>query len=194
MGKQLEAKELRRKKKLLRTIFHVYEKNMSGETVDELLNSIKKHRPELEEKVDALQELYSHKSGEGFLEIGAVVRQSREVYSRFREEMKTRKQEEVWTILLDNKYRVIERIMVTKGTLNRSLVHPRETFAPAVEKRAAAVILMHNHPSGDSQPSGQDIDITKRLVEAGNILGIPVQDHIIIGNDQYFSFADEGLI
>ncbi len=104
------------------------------------------------------------------------------------------KQEAFYTLILDNKYRQIHLKHITRGTLNQSLVHPREVFAPAIQLRAAAVILIHNHPSGDPQPSTQDIEITKRLVEVGKMVGINVLDHVIIGHDAYFSFVDEDLL
>ena len=83
--------------------------------------------------------------------------------------------------------------MITLGTLNQSLIHPREIFAPAIELRAASVILIHSHPSGDSKPSKQDIEITKRLCDVGEIMGIKILDHVIIGDD-YFSFVDQDLM
>ncbi|MEE9149058.1 MAG: JAB domain-containing protein, partial [Candidatus Tectomicrobia bacterium] len=78
--------------------------------------------------------------------------------------------------------------------LTASVVHPREVFNPAVRDSAAAVIFVHNHPSGDPQPSQEDRVLTARLVKAGNVLGIQVLDHIIVGRNTYMSFADEGLL
>ena len=193
MTTHMESKQLKRNKKLLRTIFQVYEKNMKGDTIDELLEGVGQHRPELDEKVDALIELYSHKSREGFLELGNACTRSIDIYEFFREEMKAKMQEEFWTVILDNKHRVIDKMMITLGTLNQSLVHPREVFAAAIEKRAAAIALVHNHPSGDCQPSGQDKAITDRLIKVGELVGIKVLDHVIIGQDKYFSFVDEGI-
>jgi len=82
---------------------------------------------------------------------------------------------------------------VSKGTLNANLVHPREVFGEAIKSNAASVILVHNHPSGDTEPSDDDLEITKKLVESGKILGIEVIDHIIITKNNYFSFKDKGL-
>ena len=84
--------------------------------------------------------------------------------------------------------------MVFIGTLNQSLVHPREVFADAIGDRAAGVICVHNHPSGNIQPSREDIAVTKKLVEAGKIIGIRIMDHVIIGKTSYFSFQAEGLL
>jgi len=83
---------------------------------------------------------------------------------------------------------------VSVGTLNASLVHPREIFTEAMKNHAASVIFVHNHPSGNTQPSQEDIEITKRLVEAGKLLGIEVTDHVIISKDSYFSFKQKQLI
>ena len=119
---------------------------------------------------------------------------SKEVALRYLERLSGDKQENFIIVLLDNKYKPIEDIHVTRGTLNQSLVHPREVFAPAIEKRSAAVILVHNHPSGDVKPSQQDIQITKRLQEVGELVGIKVLDHIIVGGNTYLSFVDDGLL
>ncbi|MBT3226813.1 MAG: JAB domain-containing protein [Deltaproteobacteria bacterium] len=116
------------------------------------------------------------------------------IFKELRFELAKQKQEAFYTLILDNKHRKILLKLITRGTLNQSLVHPREVFAPAIQLRAAAVILIHNHPSGDPHPSSQDIDITKRLIEVGNIVGINVLDHVIIGQETYFSFADEELM
>ena len=83
---------------------------------------------------------------------------------------------------------------MTIGILNRSLVHPRVVFADAIEQHAAALICIHNHPSGDSSPSEEDKRVTRRLKESGELLGIPLLDHVIIGKDSYTSFADEGRL
>ena len=115
------------------------------------------------------------------------------MYEHFRIRLGTARQEQFHVLILDNKHRVIEEKMITMGTLNQSLIHPREIFAPAIELRAASVILIHSHPSGDTKPSQQDIEITKRLSEVGEIMGIKVMDHVIIG-DGYFSFVDQEMM
>jgi len=104
------------------------------------------------------------------------------------------KHEEFWTLLLTSANRLITDCRVTSGTLNSSLVHPRECFQEALKQSAATVIFVHNHPSGNSEPSQEDIAITKQLVESGRILGIPVHDHIIVAADTFTSFADRGLM
>jgi DNA repair protein RadC len=119
---------------------------------------------------------------------------SKEVALRYLEKLSGDKQENFVVALLDNKHRLIKDVLVTRGTLNQSLVHPREVFAPAIELRAAAIIILHNHPSGDTTPSQQDLDITKRLCEVGQIVGITVLDHVIVGGNTYLSFLDEELL
>jgi DNA repair protein RadC len=100
--------------------------------------------------------------------------------------------EHLIVLLLDNKNRLIGVNTVSIGSLNGAVVHPREVFKPAILSNSAAIILCHNHPSGVSTPSSEDREVTKRAVRAGHILGIRVLDHIIIGDDEHFSFADAG--
>jgi DNA repair protein RadC len=97
-------------------------------------------------------------------------------------------------LLLNNKHRLLRRIRVTRGIANKSLVHPREVFREAIRENACAVVLAHNHPSGDPEPSLEDIRITNRLVDAGKIIGIQVLDHIILGSERHYSFADDGML
>ena len=97
-------------------------------------------------------------------------------------------------ILLNPRNKIIGISTISIGTLNASLVHPREVFKDAIVHSAASVVLAHNHPSGDPEPSEDDIAITKRLIEAGKILGIEVMDHIIIAKNGFFSFKERGLV
>jgi DNA repair protein RadC len=101
--------------------------------------------------------------------------------------------EEFVALLLDTKHKVIECKTISIGHLNASLVHPRELFRECVRRSAAAVILVHNHPSGDPNPSQEDIHLTRRLEEAGNLLGINVLDHVIVGDNRYISLRERGL-
>ena len=103
-------------------------------------------------------------------------------------------QESFHILTLNAKNNIIQRHMITLGIADASLVHPREVFRPACEDSACRIILVHNHPSGDPAPSNQDISITKRLVEVGNVVGIKVIDHVVIGNESYYSFVDEGIM
>ncbi len=103
-------------------------------------------------------------------------------------------QEYFITISIDGSHSMIKRRVLFIGTLNKSLVHPREVFHYALKDRAAALILVHNHPSNNVNPSNEDIDITKRLKEIGDLIGIDIIDHVIIGNNDFFSFCSSGLI
>ncbi len=102
--------------------------------------------------------------------------------------------EEFRVLALDSQSQILREILVTRGLLNSSLVHPREVFRPVLAEAAAGVILVHNHPSGDPTPSAEDQIVTRQLVAAGQLLDVPVQDHIIVAGDCYTSFAAAGLL
>ncbi len=108
--------------------------------------------------------------------------------------LRDKRNESFWVLLLDSKNSLIHEEELTVGTLNASLVHPREVFKVAIDRTAAAVIVVHNHPSGNNEPSSEDMAITRQLVEAGRIIGIPIHDHIIVAGDSYTSFAERGLL
>jgi DNA repair protein RadC len=96
---------------------------------------------------------------------------------------------------LDSRRRVIGANVVSIGTLNASLVHPREVFKPAILLNAAAIVVGHNHPSGDPAPSSEDREVTRRLTKAGELLGIPLADHVVIGSgDSFYSFREQGAL
>lgn len=110
------------------------------------------------------------------------------------EDMRYLKKEHFKIIILDTKNKILDVCTISIGSLNSSIVHPREVFHEAVKKSAASILLVHNHPSGETQPSREDINITKRLMEAGELMGIKVLDHIIIGDGVYLSFKEENII
>ena len=118
----------------------------------------------------------------------------KDVAALLTDELRYLKQEHFMVLLLDNKNKVIKTETISIGTINASLVHPREVFVKAIRQHAAAVILAHNHPSGDPKPSAEDRAITKRLLESGDLLGIPVLDHVVIGGADYVSFKESGYI
>jgi DNA repair protein RadC len=121
-------------------------------------------------------------------------RSSRDVANYYMPIFAGKKREEFQIVLLDRKNRVMKNLMISQGSLTASVVHPREVFNPAIRESAAAIICVHNHPSGDPQPSQEDRVLTTRLAQAGQLLGIQMLDHIIVGRDTYMSFADEGLL
>lgn len=119
-------------------------------------------------------------------------RSAADVFERYRFLLSGSPVEVFVSVLLDVKHRPLREERVSAGILDGSLIHPREVFVAAVRERAAAVLLLHNHPSGDPAPSGQDREVTRRLRSAGGILGIPVLDHVILGDAAFFSFREEG--
>lgn len=112
----------------------------------------------------------------------------------YMEDMRHRNQEHIKLLMLNGRSRLIGESEVSKGTINMSVISPREIFLEALQKGAVYIIVLHNHPSGDPSPSREDILITKRIKEAGMILGIELLDHIIIGDNCYVSFVQEGLL
>jgi len=116
---------------------------------------------------------------------------SAEVYNTFKK-LRESDKERFYSILLDTKNKVIGVDMVSQGAVDCSPVHPREVYKSALLSSASSVIFVHSHPSGDPEPSISDKEITKQLKEAGELLGIEVLDHVIIGQDEYYSFADKG--
>ncbi len=125
---------------------------------------------------------------------GHPFRSSLEIFRHFRPRMELLRKECFWCVLLDGKNRMIRLRKISEGTLTSSMAHPREVFRPAVQAAAAGVIFVHNHPSGDPSPSQEDLQLTRRLVETGKVLGIRALDHVVIGASDYFSFADRGMI
>ena len=122
------------------------------------------------------------------------IRGPRDVYERCAPSMRDLMQEEFRVLMLNTQHAVMRELLVTRGTLDTSLVHPREVFRAAVAEATSAVILVHNHPSGDPTPSAEDRDVTRQLAQAGRIIGIPVIDHVIVGDARYVSFVEAGLL
>jgi len=122
------------------------------------------------------------------------IRSPRDVVSVYAPRLEDLPVEEFHVAVLDAQHRLERDITVTRGILNSSLVHPREVFREAIAERAAAIILVHNHPSGDPSPSADDRNVTDQMVSAGRLLDIPVHDHVIIGRGRYTSFAEAGLL
>lgn len=113
------------------------------------------------------------------------IRGPEDVHRRMAPQLRDLEQEEFHALLLNSQHAVVREVLVTRGILDASLIHPREVFRPAVEAGAAALILVHNHPSGDPTPSPEDVAVTRQLEAAGRTLGIPVLDHVIIGDGRW---------
>jgi DNA repair protein RadC len=126
------------------------------------------------------------------LDPGTPLRDAAAVYGHFRGRLPQLEREVFYVLLLDGKNRVQTEVRVSEGSLTAALVHPREVFAPAIRQGAAALILVHNHPSGDPTPSAEDAAITQRLRQVGELVGIRVLDHVVIGHGRWASMAEEG--
>jgi DNA repair protein RadC len=122
------------------------------------------------------------------------VRCAADVYALMRLGLRDLAHEEFHVLLLNTQNEVLRNLQVTRGTLDASLVHPREVFRAAIAEAAASVILVHNHPSGDPTPSAEDRAVTRQLRSAGSIVGIEVLDHVVIGERRYVSFAESGMM
>lgn len=123
-----------------------------------------------------------------------VVRAPADVYRWCGPALRDLAVEEFHLLTLDSQQRITRELLITRGILNSSLVHPREVFRAAIAEAAAGVIVLHNHPSGVPEPSPDDRAVTRQLVEAGRLLDVPVYDHVIVGGERYFSFAEAGLL
>lgn len=125
-------------------------------------------------------------------DLNGRIRGPRDVFERMGPLLRDLRQEEFHALLLNTQHRVIRDVLVTRGILDASLIHPREVFRGAIVESAAGVILVHNHPSGDPTPSAEDRLVTRQLSAAGKAIGIPVLDHVIVGEGGYVSLGEDG--
>jgi DNA repair protein RadC len=125
---------------------------------------------------------------------GQAIRSPGDVQRYFQPRFRSRPRESFHVLLLDGRHRLVSIDEVSVGTLTASLVHPREVFREAIRQAAAALLLVHHHPSGDPSPSPEDRSVTDRLCAAGHLLGIPVVDHVIVAEEGHFSFQEAGLL
>jgi DNA repair protein RadC len=122
------------------------------------------------------------------------IREPEDVVRVFSTRLRDLQVEEFHLLALDSQSQVLRDVLITRGLLNSSLVHPREVFRAAIAEAAAGIIVVHNHPSGDPTPSAEDRAVTRQLVEAGRLLDLPVYDHVIVAGDRFVSFASTGLL
>jgi DNA repair protein RadC len=122
------------------------------------------------------------------------VREPEDVVRLFGGRLRDLQVEEFHLLALDSQSQVLREVLITRGLLNSSLVHPREVFRPAIAEAAAGIIVVHNHPSGDPTPSAEDRTVTHQLAEAGRLLDLPLYDHVVIAGDRHLSFAAAGLL
>ncbi len=140
--------------------------------------------------VELGKRIYMMSNGENKI----LLNSSRAIYDYMKYQLYDKKQEYFYCLYVNQKKELIERKLLFMGTLNRSVVHPREVFKNAYLCSASGIICVHNHPSNDISPSREDIRLTNALVELGQVNGIPIIDHIIVGNDNYYSFYEDGKI
>src|SRR3989344_3358038 len=119
---------------------------------------------------------------------------AKDVFDYFYERLKDEKQENFYVLMLNTKNYIIGEQLISKGVLDASIIHPREIFRPAIKNSASKIILVHNHPSGDPNPSPEDLDITQKIVKVGEELGIKVLDHVIIGEEKWWSWIEDNKI
>ena len=125
---------------------------------------------------------------------GDILTSSNQVFLHFQEKLYGLNKEHFYSVLLNCKHRVIREVLVSVGSLNFSIVHPREVFSVAIRECAESIILVHNHPSREPEPSQEDLLVTKRLADVGKMVGIEVLDHIIFAGDRYISFKEQKLL
>ncbi|MEW8956685.1 DNA repair protein RadC [Clostridium sp.] len=159
----------------------------------EELTSLKGIKNAKATQILALSELFkrfnSHLSGDTY-----KISAPRDVFTLVKNEMASYDKEVLKVIILDSKNKVIYDKNISIGSLNSSIVHPREVFKEAIRKNGASIVICHNHPSGDSTPSKEDINVTIRLKECGKMLGVELVDHVIIGMNNYVSLKEKGLL
>jgi len=126
--------------------------------------------------------------------VGKTFSSPKDIFEAFHLRLRDEKREHFFVVTLDARHRVIGEHLVSVGSLSSSIVHPREVFRPAIREAAGAVVLVHNHPSGDPRPSEEDVAVTRRLANASELIGIRVLDHVVIGDGRYASFREEGLV
>jgi DNA repair protein RadC len=123
---------------------------------------------------------------------GEPFKGSYDVYAHFRERLAAETVEHFIAVLLDNKHRKIRDVTLSIGSLTASIVHPRDVFSRVIREAVAAIVLVHNHPSGDPTPSAEDLEITRRLRGVAELIGVRILDHVIIGKGRFVSFVDDG--
>jgi len=118
-----------------------------------------------------------------------------DVFKLFNVRLKDKKQEHFYMLMLDTKNQIVDKpVLITKGILDASIVHPREIFNAAIKNSASKIILVHNHPSGNPEPSKDDLEVTKKLIDSGEMIDIKILDHIIIGRDKWWSWVEDDKI
>jgi DNA repair protein RadC len=159
---------------------------------NELKKEFKNQVPAM--KIMAMFEIFKRTNRLNKKGFKSKIKTAKDVFNYYVDELKDKKKEHFYALYLDTQNRIIEEQLISKGTLNASIIHPREVFNPAIKASCNSVILVHNHPSGDCKPSSEDKEVTKMLYNAGYLLKIKVIDHVIIGKDDYTSLKEMKLM
>lgn len=144
-------------------------------------------------KIIAMYEIFKRTNRLSKKGYSKKIRNAEDVFHYYVDELKDKKKEYFYALFLDTKNKVIAQEEISVGILDASLIHPREVFKSAIKASSNSIILVHNHPSGDCTPSKEDKNVTKILENAGDLLGIRVLDHVIVGSDQYYSFKEHDI-
>lgn len=158
----------------------------------ELKDEFKNQVPAM--KVQAMFELFRRTNRLKDKGFKVKIKNAEDVYNYFKDELEVKNKEHFYALFLDTKNKIIGQELISVGTLNASLIHPREVFNPAIKASCNSIILVHNHPSGDSNPSSEDKEVTKMLYNAGHLLKIKVVDHVVIGKGDYTSLKENKLM
>jgi len=145
-------------------------------------------------KIQAMYEIFRRTNKLKKIGNKVKIKTAEDVFNYFVDKLQDKKKEHFYALYLDTKNCIISEELISVGILNASLIHPREVFNPAIKASANSLILVHNHPSGDCKPSSEDETVTKMLYNAGDLLGIKVLDHVIIGKDSFTSLKEKGLL
>jgi DNA repair protein RadC len=168
-------------------------KNVAAASINELCE-VKGIGPAKAAQIKASFELGKRLDDPDYYEQGVTVQSPQEAVETVRTKLKGKKKEHFYILCLNTRNRVIGKSAISMGNLDSSIVHPREVFKDAISSLASSVIFIHNHPSGDLEPSAEDINLTKRLSAAGELLGIPMLDHIIVCDTGHLSLKSRNLI
>ena len=168
-------------------------RSLANRSVAEL-RTVKGIGPAKAVQIKAAFALARRYAAEGIVQPGQRMASSRDIFEHYDSHFRGKKSEMFKVVLLDSKNRVMKEVAVSQGSLTAAIVHPREVFKPAIEESAAAVVFVHNHPSGDPTPSQEDLELTRRLLKVSELVGIKVIDHVIIGDGAFASLADLSLL
>jgi DNA repair protein RadC len=165
---------------------------LSNLSFHELKTEFKDQVPAM--KIQAMYEIFRRSNRLKDKGFKVKIKNAEDVYNYFKDELEIKNKEHFYALLLDTKNQIIGEELISVGTLNASLIHPREVFNPAIKYSAKSIILVHNHPSGDCKPSNEDEVSSEILYKVGKLVGINIQDHVVISKEGFFSLKENSMI